>query len=212
MKTTNAQAKDANVVISAPKFQSAYFKIVGSAPYVQLKFSQKTKSQIMLAHMEGQKGKKKTTKEPRDFEEEYKNAIHYSNDGWAGIPASAFRQAIVSACRTVNFKMTLAKLSIFIEADGFDRDDGTPLVKINGKHEMAIHDVRNTTGVMDLRSRAMWRKWDAIVRVRWDTDQFNLTDVTNLLLRVGQQVGIGEGRADSKKSCGMGWGFFELAM
>ena len=35
-------------------------------------------------------------------------------------------------------------------------------------------------------------------------------DVTNLLMRVGQQVGIGEGRPDSKNSAGMGWGTFNV--
>jgi len=34
--------------------------------------------------------------------------------------------------------------------------------------------------------------------------------VTNLLSRVGMQVGIGEGRPFSKNSAGMGWGTFEL--
>jgi hypothetical protein len=38
-----------------------------------------------------------------------------------------------------------------------------------------------------------------------------VTDVTNLMQRVGQQVGIGEGRNDSKMSAGMGWGCFTLA-
>jgi len=31
-----------------------------------------------------------------------------------------------------------------------------------------------------------------------------------LLARVGMQVGIGEGRPDSKNSAGMGWGLFEV--
>ena len=44
-----------------------------------------------------------------------------------------------------------------------------------------------------------------------DADQFSLTDITNLLSRVGAQVGIGEGRPDSKSSAGMGWGMFRLS-
>ena len=72
--------------------------------------------------------------------------------------------------------------------------------------------VRNESGVCDLRPRPMWRKgWEAVVRVRFDGDQFTLIDVANLLLRAGMQVGIGEGRPDSRNSCGMGWGLFRLA-
>jgi hypothetical protein len=57
----------------------------------------------------------------------------------------------------------------------------------------------------------MWREWSMALRVRFDADQFSAQDVGNLLARVGAQVGIGEGRADSKSSAGVGWGHFELA-
>ena len=108
--------------------------------------------------------------------------------------------------------MTLAKLSSFVEADGFDREDGTPLVRIiGGDYRSVTHHVRNATGVVDIRSRPMWDEWEADVRIRFDADQFSLTDITNLLSRVGAQVGIGEGRPDSKSSAGMGWGMFRLS-
>jgi hypothetical protein len=56
----------------------------------------------------------------------------------------------------------------------------------------------------------MWREWSAVVQVSYDADQFTLEDVTNLMSRVGLQVGIGEGRPDSRESAGLGWGTFEL--
>mgnify|MGYP000574967647 FL=1 len=71
--------------------------------------------------------------------------------------------------------------------------------------------VRNATGVADLRVRPMWREWSCVLRVTYDEDQFSLQDVTNLLVRVGTQVGIGEGRPDSRQSAGLGWGLFRLA-
>ena len=52
--------------------------------------------------------------------------------------------------------------------------------------------------------------WSATVRVKFDADMFSLSDVINLFMRAGQQVGIGEGRPDSKKSHGMGWGTFHV--
>jgi hypothetical protein len=75
---------------------------------------------------------------------------------------------------------------------------------------MVIHHVRNATGVADLRVRGMWRKWSATLRVKYDHDMFSVEDVTNLLSRVGMQVGIGEGRPDGKQSAGMGWGTFSI--
>lgn len=65
-------------------------------------------------------------------------------------------------------------------------------------------------GVADIRWRPMWEQWSAKVRVRWDANQFSAQDVVNLLSRAGMQVGIGEGRPDSKASNGMGWGMFEV--
>jgi len=202
--------KNQSSVITAPNFQRVDFKIRGTAPYVQLRFSQKAKN-LMRANMEdGQKRKRGAAKGARNFKEEFPQAMYVSTEGWHGIPASSFRNAIISACRVVNFKMTIAKLSVFVEADGFDKDDATPLVRINGKPEHYESLVRNATGVADIRVRAMWRKWDATVRIKYDLDQFNLQDVTNLLLRVGIQVGLGEGRPDSKASAGLGFGLFEL--
>ena len=87
-----------------------------------------------------------------------------------------------------------------------------PLVKITkGEPEYIEHYARNETGVIDLRARALFKAgWEAEVKIRFDADQFTSKDVANLLARVGLQVGVGEGRPDSKKSCGMGWGLFEI--
>jgi hypothetical protein len=119
---------------------------------------------------------------------------------------------MISACRTVGFKMTVAKLSVFVLPDGFDKDDGTPLVKIlKGTPRQHEGLVRLATGVADIRIRPMWAPgWEAEVRVRFDADQFTATDVAHLMMRVGMQVGVGEGRPDSKNSAGMGWGTFNL--
>lgn len=164
-------------------------------------------------HEAGGTAKKGKAREPRDFDDDFRQAMHVSTSGWYGIPASAFRQAMISACRLVGFKMTLAKLSVFVAADGFDRVDGIPLIRLNSasepeKTEMAV---RNQTGVADIRVRPMWRQWGAEVRVRYDADQFTVDDVSNLMARVGMQVGIGEGRPDSRESAGLGWGTFGLA-
>ena len=119
---------------------------------------------------------------------------------------------MISACRTVGFQMTKSKLGVFIEPDGFDATDASPLVRIlKGEPEYSELPVRNATGVVDLRARPMWQPgWEADIRIRFDGDMFSVEDVANLLLRVGCQVGIGEGRPDSPKSCGMGWGLFDI--
>lgn len=200
------------VTISAPNFQTAIMTIVGRAPLVMNRFSSKAKQQMRETQEAGSVAKKGKKREPKDFQGMYEGAKHISSDGWCGIPAAGFRSAMISACRLVGFQMTRAKLSFFIEADGFDKEDGIPLVKITkGKPEYFESCVRLETGVVDIHARPMWREgWEAIIRVRYDADQFSSADIANLLLRAGLQVGICEGRPDSKKSNGMGWGVFDI--
>jgi hypothetical protein len=203
-----AVAASATVQIPAPRFSTVEFKLTGTSPYMQARFSQKSITAMRDKHIAGSASRKGKKREPRDFAADYEGAMHKSTEGWCGIPAGAFRQACISACRLVGFKMTLAKLSVFVEADGFDVVDGTPLVRITGEPEVCEMAVRNATGVCDIRVRPMWREWSCKLRVRYDMDQFSMTDVSNLLLRVGSQVGIGEGRPDSKSSTGLGFGLF----
>lgn len=207
-------SKTSNVTIAAPRFQTALFTIRGTAPYVQNKFSQKALQQIREQQAAGSTARKGKLREAKDFEASFQQATHRMADGSYGIPAPGIRAAMVSACRIVGYAMTRAKLGFFVEPDGFDVGDGTPLVRIT-KGEPVYHEaaVRNESGVVDLRARPMWHPgWEASVRVSYDADMFTLEDIANLLLRAGQQVGIGEGRPDSKRSCGMGWGLFTLAM
>lgn len=199
-----------NVTIKAPNIQQAVFNIRGTAPYVQARFSAKAMQAMAAKMAAGSTAAGKKVRNPRDFDEDFRQAMHVSTEGWCGIPAGAFRQAMISACRLVGFKMTLAKLSVFVGADGFDAVDGVPLIKIDGEPSRLDMAVRNATGVADIRVRPMWREWTATVRVQYDGDQFTLADVTNLMRRVGLQVGIGEGRPDSRESAGLGWGTFEI--
>lgn len=213
MAQSKAGSKEQGLVIAPPNFAVVAFGIVGQAPYVQNKFSAKALEMMRRKQEAGSTSKKGTKREAKDFDECYHQAMHKMPDGGVGIPAPAFRNAMVSACKAAGFKMTLAKLSVFVEPDGFDADDGTPLVKITkGAPHYTELLVKNETGVADVRPRPMWDAgWEATVRVRFDADQFTTEDVANLLLRAGMQVGVGEGRPDSRKSCGMGWGLFALA-
>lgn len=201
-----------HVAVKAYDKQIAVFRIEGDAPFVQHKFPAKAMRIMIEKHEAGsQQAKKKAAKPPRNFDDDYKGAMRVSRDGWCGIAAPSFRNAMIRACTLVGFTMTQAKMSVFIEADGYDTDDGMPLVRIYGDPHKHTAPVRNATGVIDIRVRPMWQEWHANLRIRFDGDQFTLQDVTNLLYRAGQQVGIGEGRPFSKESAGIGWGTFRIA-
>lgn len=206
--------KSTVVTIKPPKFIIAQFTLVGTSPLMQARFSAKAMQAMAGKMTQGDtpaKGKKRAA---RDFDDDYNQAIHYSQEGWVGLPAAAIRCACIDVCRMTDFKMTHAKMSIFCEAEGYDRVDGIPLIKIhsvNGpeKTQMAV---RNANGAADIRVRPLWREWSLMPRIRFDSDQFSLDDVTNLLARAGLQIGVGEGRAFSKESNGLGYGFWELRL
>lgn len=200
------------VTITPPNFAQALVRVRGTAPYVQHKFSEKSRNQMIENQKQGSQSTKGKARQPKDFDAVYEACCYRTPEGWYGIPCGSVRSACISACRLAGFKMTIAKLSLFVDADGFDKADGTPLIKITkGAPERRYDALQNTKGGHDIRCRPMWRDgWEANIRIKWDGDQFSATDVMNLLMRVGAQVGLGEGRADSRKSTGCGWGHFEV--
>ena len=203
-------AEPAEAVISVPNLRVVKFEIEGISSYMQNKFSEKAKEAIRKQQEAGGTAKSKKKREPKDFEQVCDDATHYSQDGWRGIPAPAFRSAMISACRVAGFVMTRARLAVHVIEDGRDRDDGTPLVEIIGEPVMDVSAVRPQKGVMDLAARPRWDDWWAVVTVRYDADMFQMSDVYNLLVRAGMQVGIGCGRPDSSDSCGTGFGLFNV--
>lgn len=202
------KVKETSVVISAPKFNTVEVILQGTAPLVVERFSKKV--ELMAKMALGSTAANKKVRTARDYDNEAEESRYRGPDGWEGMNASAFRIGMIGACRLVGFKMTLAKLSLFVEADAFDLKDGIPLVRVYGKSETYTAHTRNATGVVDVRARPMYREWAVKLRVRFDADQFSAQDVYNLIARVGGQVGIGAGRPDSKASAGCGFGTFEV--
>lgn len=206
--------KQETIVIKPPRLKTIVLNIVGDTPLMVLRFSQKARNKIMETQRAGSQAKSKKVREPKDFEADYEGAMYKCRDKdgktWCGLNAASFRNAAISMCKMVGFYMTRAKLSIFVLADGLDYLDKTPLVRIHGTPEMNVSPVRNASGVIDLRSRALWEKWECNVRVRFDEDQFSTTDVVNLFLRIGLQGGVGEGRPDGREGNGCGNGLFNV--
>lgn len=199
------------VQIKAPNMQRISIAIRGNAPLMINRFSAKAIQMMEEKQKSGSQTKKGAKRDAKNFEEVFNGARHFSRENWDGFSASAIRNAMISACRLVGFKMTLAKLCLFVEADGYDRDDGTPLIRIEGGEPIqSVMHARNATGVVDLRVRPRWDEWSATLKIKFDGDQFSTTDVVNLVMRVGLQCGIGEGRPDSKMSAGIGFGTFDV--
>ena len=211
-KAAEKAPKQVKVTVTPPNFVVASFTITGTAPYVQNKFSVKAHEEMRVKQEAGA-AYKAPPRTAKDFQQVYEDATHFMQNGEPGIPATAFRNAIieVSLLFSRSFTKKKMRMCVFVEADGIDPVDGTPLVAFTkGERqysEMAVR-IQQTT---DIRARPMWVPgWQAAVRIQYDADAFTLQEITNLLMRAGMQVGIGEGRPSSKASSGMGWGLFTV--
>lgn len=198
------------IAIQPPNFQEARIRIVGLTPYVANKFTKRARESMMQAQMEGQRARKGKKREPKDFEARWKEPAHTATEGWYGLPASSLRSCMIQACTTVGFHMTQARKCLFVLGEGIDAETGEPLVKLSGKPRRIDRHVRLQRSSSDILPSPIWEQWSAEFIVRWDADHFSASDVVNLLMRAGQQVGIGAGRPASKNSDGMGWGTFRV--
>lgn len=203
--------KEKKITIEPQRWQDASFSIVGIEPLVIHRFSKKAEAIIREKHATGQQSRKGSTRAPKDFDALYHGAMFKSPQGWYGINAMSFKHAMVDACVTAGFHKSKAKTLVHVVADGHDSIDGQPLIRITKGAPRKLEGItRLPNGQPDIRVRAMWEKWAATVRVRFDPEWFSLSDVANLLMRAGNG-GVGEGRNSSKKSVGMGWGSFVLS-
>lgn len=215
MSKTNLKViqPETKVVITPPKMAIATVRIVGTAPYLQNRFSSENRDKMLATQKEGSAAKRtRKAKAPKDFEKIYRASMHVSQDGWYGIPATALRNAMIDACRLTEMDMIRAKMCIFIVAQGLDAENLEPLIKINGEPKMHIERVKVGISSTDLAARAIFEKWSAKFQIQWDDDVFKAQDVVNLLARAGWQVGIGAGRPLSKMSGGTGKGTFQVDM
>ena len=113
MAKSKAMSKSGvGVTIAPPNLKVALFTIEGTAPYVQNKFSAKARELMREKQEAGSTGKKGSKRTAKDFQACYRAAMHISDEGWHGIPAPAFRAAMISACRICGFQMTKAKLAV----------------------------------------------------------------------------------------------------
>lgn len=190
------------------------FNIEGTAPLVVHRFDTKVMDDFRRKIEEGSKPRGKAKFEPKNTDDICEAAKYIGETNgkrWDGFNASGVRLALISACRGANFKMVHAKQGLFVEADGYDiHTPLVPLVRIIGEAKKSEMVGVTSTGVAMLIIRPMYFPWAARVRVRFDRDMFMPSDVTNLLARVGECVGLCEGRPDSKNSGGMGWGTFRI--
>lgn len=205
--------EEGNVKISipAPKFEQIVVGITGTAPYVQHRWSEKASSKLKEDQATGgvEYNTRRAKRAKRNYDEEAEAAAYKSKQGWYGIPTSHILAAMNDAAKQFKYGK-IFKRTVRIPADGFDYRCGTPLVRIQGAdYRVDVRPVR-FQGVSSPCARPRWDQWIAQVTFIYDPDMLTVKDLMNLLMRAGLNMGLGEGRPNSRVSVGMGWGTFAI--
>ena len=164
-------------------------RIVGMSPLIQHKWSEKALKQMREKHA----GKKTKTREARNPEQEGEDATYYTEDNKYGIPAMAFKSAMIEAAhKDIGFPKTLLRKSFFLNCS-----DKHGCIELEcSEPELREDSVRVGINSTDLRYRPLFDEWAFRVSIDYDADNLTKGDIINLINRVGFGVGIGEWRPE----------------
>lgn len=173
--------------------------IRGVTPLITHRFSEKAKRQ-MLDAMQG----RKNPKQPKDPEQEFRDAAYRHDDGGYGVPAIAFKNCTVSAARLFGNSVTMVGLraTIFVAAE-FSKVEGMMLARIEPSEPQMREDVvRVARGGTDLRYRPYWPEWSTEIDVTFVKSLLTRDSVLSLVEAGGLGFGIAEWRPEKKGEYG----------
>lgn len=204
MTKNNTSPVEEQSTIELRRLERVVFEIPirGTAPLIVNRWSEKAK-QMML---EKQTTSARAKKQPKDPVANFEASRYLLPDGRDGFPATAFKAAIVHAARLFEgITQVQLKQTVVVLGEGPDQ-----LVPIDyGEITMREDTPRNASGVADLRYRAQYWPWSAVLRVRTIGGQFDRSSILSLVDAAGIG-GVGEWRPTSPKSATGTFGTFEV--
>ena len=196
-----ATTSTANATISLTRIcrEIAEIEVRGTAPLIVHRWSEKAR-QMMLDAQQG----KKNPKQPKDPNADFETSMYRFEDGGHGFPIMAFKSATVKGGARLfgkAVKMTeLRQLCTFL-SDGLCTD-GTQLTRIISDAPIMREDmVRVGMGTADIRYRAEYRNWSAVLRIEYVPSVIDLSSVV-ALVDAGGTTGVGEWRPENSGSYG----------
>jgi hypothetical protein len=186
---TSTSSDTAAIVIDRLPAETIRVPIVGTAPLLIHRFSEKAKRQ-MLDNMQG----RKSPKERKDPQSEYAAAAYRFEDGGFGFPVIGFKAATVGGARFYS-AVTMTALKQFLFFRGELGRDGQMLARIEGEPRMREDVVRVGRGT-DLRYRPEFMPWRTELLITYVTSVLTRNSVLSLIDAGGMGVGVGEWRPE----------------
>lgn len=180
--------------------QTAIVEVKGTAPLIVHAWSQKAK-QMMLDAQQGKKNPKQLKDPQADFES---SRYRFADGSGDGFPIMGFKAATVKGGGRIfgkAVKMTELRQTFTFLPDGMG-DDGMQLARLIASEPVMREDmVRVGMGTADIRYRAEYRDWSAILRVQFIPSVIDLGSVV-ALIDAGGSNGVGEWRPEKNGSFG----------
>ena len=165
--------------------------IIGTAPLIVHRFDEKARATLLDQFQ----NKTRTKKDPKDPDADYKRSMYRFSDGGHGFPAVGFKAAVVDSARLFdNVRMTELKACLHVIGEGPES-----LVRIQGDPKMREDLVRLTQTKTDLRYRAEYSPWKAMLLVDYIPSMVSAESVFALVDAAGLG-GIGEWRPSKAKT------------
>ena len=169
--------------------QRVGFTLVGDSPLIVHAWSEKAKKQMLDKQMK----RASKAREAKDPEADYEACFYRLPSGAYGFPTVGLKAAMVSACRFVDAKMTVARGAFHIDGE---------LLEVIGEPRPREDMVRVGMGTADIRYRPEFPDWRMPVEIKFNAAVFSAEQIANLLNVAGFGVGIGEWRPERSGSFG----------
>lgn len=167
--------------------RTIHIKLIGDTSLISHAWSQKAK-QMML---DKQMGNAQQAKEPKDPEQDFKDSLYNIPGGGYGFPAIGFKAAAVTACTSVGGVTKVeARQAFHINSPHGE------YVRIDGEPTPREDMVRVGMGTADIRFRAEFLEWSAILPIRYNHRVLTDSEIVNLFNVAGFGVGIGDWRSE----------------
>jgi hypothetical protein len=203
MPTTRRSSSDEGAIeLVRLQEEELAIAIKGVTPIIPHKWSEKAKA-MMPGHPKRDEVQEKKGKHLP--EQEAEECLYRLGDGRCGMPATAFKAAMIGACGLFEgITKVNTKLVLHVVGEGDEQ-----LVPIAGTLKLREDTPRNANGGADLRYRYMIVDWSATVRIRYIPSVISARSIVALLDAAGKG-GIGDWRPSAPKSATGTYGRWEV--
>jgi hypothetical protein len=174
--------------------------LVGTSPLIVHAWSEKAKQMMR----DTQQKKPKQAKEARNPENDYLESRYIIDETRDGFPIVGFKSAAVDACSHIDGLTKVEARGAFHLVNGIPSTKHSDLVPIQYQEMRMREDmVRVGMGAADLRYRAEYTGWTALLKVKHNANVLSREQIENLFGVAGFAIGVGEWRPAKDGSNGM---------